>query len=53
MSVWRWFSNVSIYSGKIIEYNIFIDISFKSKLKFIEKFVHTIDIVGKPLMGMI
>jgi hypothetical protein len=53
-SAWRWFPNVSIYSGEIIEHNIFIEISFQSKLKFIEKFEHTIDnIVGKPLMGKI
>jgi hypothetical protein len=36
-----------------LKYNIFIEISFKSKSKFIEKFEHNIDIVGKPLMGKI
>jgi hypothetical protein len=49
----RWFPNVSIYSGEIVESNILIEISFKSKLKFIEKFEHTLDIVGKPLMSKI
>jgi hypothetical protein len=36
-----------------LKYNIFIEISFKSKLRFIEKFEDTIDNVEKPLMGKI
>jgi hypothetical protein len=49
-----WFHNGLTYGGEVIEYwIIFIENSFKSKLKFIGEFGCPLDIVGKPSVSKI
>jgi len=49
------FHNVLTCSGEVIEYSKkkFIEISFKSIIKFIREFGCALDIVEKPLMNSI
>jgi len=48
------FYNVSTYNGKVIEYSIFFHyFSFKSKVKIIREFGHTLGILGKPFVSRI
>jgi hypothetical protein len=49
-----WFHNGVTYGGEAIEYwIIFIENSFKSKLKIIGEFGCPLDIVGKPSVSKI